>query len=108
MKRRHGINTSRTTRVKQQQPQLPPPAPLVEQPPLYEDSIPPEDLSDRAGHFYNPAQIVAPPMSTYMSPHPNTMLSFYNLTQIQTSHLQATHIQTLDPTNGAMDMMQHR
>uniref|UniRef100_A0A1B6CRP7 Protein krueppel n=1 Tax=Clastoptera arizonana TaxID=38151 RepID=A0A1B6CRP7_9HEMI len=121
MKRRHGINTSRTTRVKQQQhhhhqqqqqhqqpQQLPPPVPLVEQPPLYEDSIPPEDLSDRSGHFYNHTQIMAPTMSTYMSPHPNTMLSFYNLTQIQTSHLQSTHLQTLDQTNGAIDMLQHR
>ncbi|XP_075235960.1 uncharacterized protein LOC142333045 [Lycorma delicatula] len=108
MKRRHGINTSRTTRVKTTPPPMIPPTTTTEgpitadAPPLYEDSIsaPPEDLSDRSQtnnhQFYPPAINVAmttPMTATYhMTPHANTMLSFYNLTQIQ----------TLDPNAGAV------
>lgn len=111
MKRRHGINTSRTTRVKQQPLPLPPPQPPPpsEQLPLYEDSVPPEDLSERTNnHFFNPPPLEAAPTSSYMAPHPNAMLSYYNFTQIQTTHIQTTQIQYLDPANGAMDVMQHR
>lgn len=101
MKRRHGINTSRTTRVKTTPPSMIVPSatagegPITgDAPPFYEDSIsaPPEDLSDRSQsnnqQFYPPSINVAmttPMPATYhMASHPNTMLSFYNLTQIQT------------------------
>lgn len=135
MKRRHGINTSRTARTKtapdvltpqdqqttqqdQSAEQHVPQQILPDAPPLYEDSIsgtPPEDLSSNGqttAHFYQPAinvTMAAPMTATYhVTPHAN-MLSFYNLTQIQMdpSNLNSVNLNgTVDVIHGVPTVQQ--